>query len=238
MDKKDVIIALLTIIIILLVVFGFIIVTQNGVDDSRKNNIDGKLNNTIPANEKNASEDVPPIKAPTIAEGISINELIAKNKPVKCALGYKTNAEAPQSDAIYIAAGRAKMDMDMGNVAEAENIASHTLTMDGFQYSWTDGGNLSKGTKINLEAIAKDAPEAFQATRKFGLDVKFDITCFPWTVDEQVFTLPASVTFEDMTEQTIKMLQSPSTPPASPTTAPVPPAANKPAGISQAADHK
>jgi len=135
----------------------------------------------------------------------SIEELMAKNKSLKCDLIAKADAVI-SSGTTYIADGKARVDYKnkMGSVT----VTSHMINDGTWLYTWTEEYP-GQALKMKLDALPKEAnlntnaPQAEKAGVE-NYQAQYDYNCFTWVKDNAMFTPPANVNFQDYT----KMMQS------------------------------
>jgi len=192
MDKKNIIIGVL---VISVVVCGYFVL-QNRSDSIPPEN--------KPALETNAN---PPVKTAEPENNISINELITAGKPVMCTASLTEGPIGSGQDlTIFVANSRVR---SVSNIKTADkNFSPNIIITGGYQYIWPVPDSADRGEKINIAAIAKEAPAVAEFMKGFGMDEKIDYDCSPWTIDEQKFSLPEGIVFEDVTEKTRESLKA------------------------------
>jgi hypothetical protein len=199
MEKKNFLIV--TIFILTMIVCAYYVV-QDLVDRG----IFGKLINMISSGHGNESLALQSPDAILTPAFLSINDLIAENKAMACAVRAPENmgikSEQSSYGNIYVSGERVKMETEMrfGD----QQTTYYILVKDGYQYSWPMDNDPNKGVAININAIAKTVPTA----QGFAINNKMELICRPWTANESFFGLPPSIAFEDITEQTIENLRN------------------------------
>jgi hypothetical protein len=136
-----------------------------------------------------------PIKEIAPDEGISIDQIISQGKPVIC---KSDPADEVQGITLISDGSRLKIqviDKTSGN--KVYNI----LTNNGFDYSWPLADNPAEGFKVNVEKIQEQAKKDGRDIPKFGKDMKMNVECLPWVVDDGLLELPAGINFEDRTAE-------------------------------------
>jgi hypothetical protein len=205
MDRKKIVIGLIIFVIMFCGFYVLQIISQNN-----KNNKSFSIN--IPG-LKDYQKNIPGDKTSDSQDGITINELISQGKPVKCSNEGKNDAQAPQFiKTVYTAQEKVRLDLVIKKMPANETppASSSILVANGYKYSWSLWANgKTKGYKVDVAGIAKKAPDLAKNTFGFGQDIKMKLNCAPWIIDETILNPPANIVFEDVTEQTIKMLQSP-----------------------------
>ena len=151
---------------------------------------------------KNTEKPLPP------KTNISINDLVIMDKPLKCTVLLEENTSSTkQALTIFVDNSRVRI---VNKTSPADkSIPLNSLIMNGFRYTWPIGGVAEKGEKLDIAAVTKEIPNASQITQGFGMDARMNLDCSPWEVDEQEFSLPKEVAFEDITKKTEDSLVPP-----------------------------
>jgi len=196
MDKKNIIIGIL---VAAVVVCGyFALQNRKGVSPQRASL------ESEPVLETNVNQFLAETKEPK--NNVSINELVAAGRPVMCAVSLAEGSIGLKQDlTIFVASGRVRSISK--TTAPGKNFSPNMIIMDGYQYVWPVLDSDNQGEKINIAAIAKESPEVSAFMKGFGMDEKMDLDCAPWTIDEQKFSLPKAVVFEDVTDKARESLQ-------------------------------
>jgi len=157
-------------------------------------------NNTTQSETKNNSNDSTFVG--------SFKELMGKNDSVKCVI--KSTTDNSVDDGVYYIDGNTqKMRADIKTQVEEEGkkitINSSVIYDKNTMYSW--GDNLPQGIKFTIDPnqANPDTPNLSGTPEVEGevvdLDEKVNLDCQKWTVDNNIFTPPANVTFVDMAEK-------------------------------------
>jgi hypothetical protein len=176
MDKKNI---LITVLVIALVASGYLVWQGRSAKIEKPG--DGALLE----------------KAVAPRESLSITDVLASNKPLIC----QGENESNQTFVIAVDGGRARIET---KTYVDTNTVSNQLILAGYQYVWPVTEN--KGIKLDINRATKEASDAVKLTGNFGLDKKLSLDCNDWKVDEKIFVVPADITFDDVTDQTISNL--------------------------------
>lgn len=134
----------------------------------------------------------------------SLKALMAANTPQECA--FQNSAESSTSEGkIYLAKGM--MRGDFTSVSGGQTFTSHMVTKDNGVYTWVD--NTDTGFKTSIDANAQAATDNGQ---KQAIDINQELNydCKPWSVDNNIFELPANITFTDVSAMMKQNLNAPS----------------------------
>ncbi len=105
---------------------------------------------------------------------------------------YKCEVKQAMSDfensgTVYVSEG--KISGEYSTVAEGKTMKSSFILRDGYSYMWTPGTSMGFKVKNSTEANGAYSWKAEQVG---------DYNCEAWTLDASKFTLPAGVTFKEM----------------------------------------
>jgi len=131
----------------------------------------------------------------------SIDQLMAKNKNLKCDLIAKADALI-SSGTTFISGGKARIDFKtkMGEVI----VTSHMINDGTWLYTWTEEYP-NQSFKMKLDSLPKETNLNTNAAAGVeDYNAQFDYNCYSWVKDNAMFTPPANVNFQDYT----KMMQS------------------------------
>lgn len=129
----------------------------------------------------------------------SLKDLLASGVPQRCTV-TSDNQNTPTNGTVYVKAG--KMRGDFTAMVQGKTMQSHMIAMDGVAYTWVEG--MSTGFRMSM---TKPPATANQAAP--DLEKKVPMTCAPWAEDDTQFTLPSTVTFNEVS------IPTPGTPPSS-----------------------
>ncbi len=101
---------------------------------------------------------------------------------------------------LFISNGQ--MRSDVTTAVNGKEIAAHMIKNGDYFYSWTDA--YPQGVKIKLAATASGNGQA-----GYDPNQKVKYSCTPWAADASKFTVPANVTFTDMSAGTAGVKPSP-----------------------------
>ncbi|MDP3899913.1 MAG: hypothetical protein Q8Q23_02420 [bacterium] len=142
----------------------------------------------------------------------SIQSLISRGKPVKCAYSGEDD-NGSFSGTTYIADSKARQDAE--SVVDGKTYTVHTIIDDKIAYFWTTE-DPQQGFKLDMnlneEELAEynekrnETDEELNANLNTGDEEKkewekdFDFKCNNWQADSSVFNLPDDVEFVDPSE--------------------------------------
>jgi len=145
-------------------------------------------------------------KTPVPANRISINDLLAMKAPVTCTAQVEIGNQKATVKA-YVADGNARTD-SKDIIGGEEKTTYAIFSKDGYRYTWPSLKDPDKGHKINIATITEKRPESLGDSQNFGLEAKWDFDCDPYDSDGSEFLAPAEISFEDLTEETIEMIDN------------------------------
>lgn len=135
----------------------------------------------------------------------TIQSLLKQGKNVTCSISYP---EGSGSGTVYVAGSKVRGDFT--TKVDNKEMMSHMINENNTAYVWTDASN--QGTKITVDP-SKPVPSAPEgAPQSADLEKVVDMDCKNWSVDNSKFSVPANVTFTDMSEL-LKKVQSTGTGP-------------------------
>jgi len=123
----------------------------------------------------------------------SINELLSKNKPMKCSWSEKSTSEREVTNVLYINGKKFYQDVTMGDMGHA-----YTISDGEYLYIWNDFSNVATKMKFS-EMTTTGTPKQTQSNA--GLDQERNFVCENWKVDSSLFNLPQGKNFKDVSEE-------------------------------------
>jgi len=120
----------------------------------------------------------------------TLKGLLSMGKSLKCSFDLK---DASISGTVY--AGNGKVREDFQSNAVGSSMSGHLIVDSTNSFMWTDGSD--QGFKFPVEQITSDEPTITPAKNP-GQDIykSMNFTCRSWKVDDSVFLLPNTVTFQ------------------------------------------
>ncbi len=137
----------------------------------------------------------------------TLKGLLSMGKSLKCTFSNDTK-DASVSGIVY--AGNGKVRQDFQSNAGGSSMSGHLIVDSTNSFMWTDGSD--QGFKFAVEQITTDQPTISPAQNP-GQDIykSMNFTCRSWTVDDSVFLLPNTVTFQSFKTPVLKPSISSST---------------------------
>lgn len=128
----------------------------------------------------------------------SLRDLLSGNASQEC--NFKDN-ETGSTGVVLVADN--KMKGDFTTTVEGEASNSYVIVNNNVMYTWT--ADSDTGFKFTFDP--EDVEEARQQVEQgaFDLNREVDFTCKPWSPDQNVFTPPSDVTFQDFSDFTSGM---------------------------------
>lgn len=127
----------------------------------------------------------------------TIQEMAKKGKPYYCV--YSMNYEGGEQEGEMYFSGKDKMrgevKMDLPQVGV---VNSYFIKIGDTQYMW--GDNQMSGIKMTITEEDEKRAQEQQIQQGMNMDLKIDMKCKKWTVDESKFNLPSNVQFQDLDE--------------------------------------
>jgi len=132
----------------------------------------------------------------TTAAPMSLKDLIAQGVSEKCDFSDSDATSGAQTQGtMYVADGKVRGDFTA--TVQGKAMGTHMISDGTTMYTWIDG--MGSGFKMSMTAVAKPTDTAApQQQHGFDSNKKVDYHCTPGSVDATVFTLPTSITFQDM----------------------------------------
>ena len=126
---------------------------------------------------------------------MSLKDLMAGGGAKKCTFTFSQNANTQSQGTVYVAGG--KMSGDFSVTVNGKQQMSHMINDGTTVYTWVDG--MGSGFKMAASASEnQQTPPAGQnSTQSVDPNSKYDYNCSNWSVDNNEFTPPSSVTFTD-----------------------------------------
>lgn len=130
----------------------------------------------------------------------TLKGFLSMGKSLKCTFSNDTK-DASVSGIVYAGNGKVRQDFQ-SNVA-GSTMSGHLIVDSTNSFMWTDGSD--QGFKFPVEQISSDGPTVTPAKNP-GQDIykSMNFTCRSWTVDDSVFLLPNTVTFQTFTMPGVK----------------------------------
>jgi len=137
----------------------------------------------------------------------SIEDLLARNKSVKCELIGKSGSDI-LSGTTYVSGTKARSDFQMK--VDSQVMTSHMINDGIWMYTWTDEMP-GQAIKIKLDSLDSEEFNTEDVPQDTGLDdyqSTLDYNCYNWVKDDSLLTPPANVNFIDYSEflQSLKNL--------------------------------
>jgi len=123
---------------------------------------------------------------------MSLNGLLAAGVSQQCAFSSQNPQSETVAGTVYVTAGHLRGDFNSKN-ASGTLTASHIITDGTTAYVWTD--NPAQGFKM---AFADMSSSNTAMHGGVSADQDMNYSCTSWANDQTKFTLPANITFEDM----------------------------------------
>ncbi len=117
-------------------------------------------------------------------------DLLASNKNQQCIFSGTVDGGQNQGT-IYVSNKRMHMDYSNTNAGKVTN--GSVILLPGTQYFWD--ADTKQGAKL---AISEAEIEKSQ-NENIEIDQEYEFRCSDWNVDDNLFTPPADVTFQDLT---------------------------------------
>jgi len=124
---------------------------------------------------------------------VALSALVAAGNPVTCTFST-TTAQGTEEGTIYVADGKVAGDFTMNGTQGPTQ--AHMIMQDQTNYFWTSAG--TQGFKSAVTATSSSG----SSQQGVSYSEPADYACQPWTADESKFTLPANITFMDMSAMT------------------------------------
>lgn len=124
-----------------------------------------------------------------VSGAMTAEELLASGRNLSCTYTFQSgNAES--SGVVFVANG--KMRGDFETVSDGQTWKSHAIIRDNTSHIWVDG--MAEGFKSAFSgAVTTGGGNAAP-----DINSKLDYDCAAWMPDESKFTLPAGVTFREV----------------------------------------
>lgn len=130
----------------------------------------------------------------------TINELLAMNRPMKCAWKQSLEEGAEVTNIIYIDGEKFYQEVAMGDIGRA-----YTVSDGKYLYIWNDF--TPAASKINIKEAEKQSQSGRQETSGAAdLEQQRDFVCEKWTADNAKFVPPSGKQFADITEEMTQMM--------------------------------
>ncbi len=122
----------------------------------------------------------------------SLRQLVQAGQSVSCT--YETTDAPPQKGTVYVNGGRMRTDVQMADPdGSGQMLPMHMLRDGDTMYMW--GGMLGDTQGMKMKAVGSgSAPNG----RGPDLDQEFAMDCNAWTPDEDKFTLPPGIVFNEL----------------------------------------
>lgn len=122
-------------------------------------------------------------------EHTSLTSLLATSGSRQCTFESST-PNSTSSGTVYIADGR--MRGDFTSSASGATVESHMIVENDTSYVWSSA--MPQGVTLPLASMSAQGG----ASESIDPNAQIDYTCDAWNTDEHMFTLPADVTFQDL----------------------------------------
>jgi hypothetical protein len=123
----------------------------------------------------------------------SLKELLSGNASQECTF---TDNEAGSTGVVFVA--DKKMKGDFTTTVEGETNKSHVIVDNNVMYTWTSDSNTGFKFTFDPEDVEEAREQAEQGA--FDLNREVDFSCKPWNPDQNTFTPPTDVTFQDLSD--------------------------------------
>lgn len=129
----------------------------------------------------------------------SLKDLLTAGKSVSCTVSY-TGDQAGTSGTTYVSGKKMRSDFTMKS--EGKEIVSHMIQDGTYAYIWSADSTVGTKMKVDVaqEAGTDTADTQTQSQSAVDLNQKVNMKCSGWSVDESMFTPPATVKFTDLSE--------------------------------------
>lgn len=127
-----------------------------------------------------------PVSSESFTEKSSMKDLVARGGSWKCTFSM-TGDTADSSGTVYIAGG--KMRGDFTSVVKQANmtVESHMVSDGTYAYTWTNA--IPQGFKVAIDQTTTTSSDGFD------YNSELDYNCAAWPTDENMFVVPADITF-------------------------------------------
>lgn len=127
----------------------------------------------------------------------SIDDLLAKNKNLKCELIVKDGGEL-LAGTTYISGTKARSDFK--TKMDGQTVNGHMISDGTWVYSWMDELP-QQAMKIKVDAMqSPEVKDNEQAVGVANYEDKMDYDCYSWSKDDSMLTPPSDVKFTDYSE--------------------------------------
>lgn len=96
---------------------------------------------------------------------------------------------------VYIAGGNIRGDYK--TIVQGMNINSSMIVRDEMVYTWTSLSSTGYKSKVTADSTANTQAGA-SGNFSWNAEMVGDYDCTPWTTDASMFTIPASITFQEL----------------------------------------
>jgi hypothetical protein len=104
-----------------------------------------------------------------------------------------TNPQAPSTGTVYVSNGEVRSDVE--TTVNGKTVTAHVIKTSDTLYTWTDMA--PQGVKLSLSAAT--SANSSGSSSGFDANAQVQYSCVPWVADSSKFTVPANVSFMDMT---------------------------------------
>ena len=129
------------------------------------------------------------------AEGsATLADLMMRTGSFRCDVEMKavaTNGASESAGTVYIGGG--KMRGDFATKVSGMTINSYMISREGYVYTWSD--MMSQGMKMN---VSTDGSAETTTQGAMDASAAVDYHCAPWSVDDDKFMVPTTVTFTEL----------------------------------------
>jgi hypothetical protein len=132
--------------------------------------------------------------AGTGSSAMSLNDLLASGQSQQCGFSTQSATSTTVTGTVYVGSGHLRGDFSVKN-SSGTLTASHIITDGQTAYVWTDSP--AQGMEISFASMSSGNAEQSQGS--VNPSQKMNYSCAAWATDATKFTLPANVTFMNMT---------------------------------------
>ena len=123
----------------------------------------------------------------------TFRDIAATGFPQKCSV-ESTKGGYTSTGVVYVAEGLMRGDFITAD-APSGSIESHMIVKENVSYVWSSAA--PQGIKMNLTSSANGGGVT-STSDGFSYDDRVNYTCSPWSVSQDLFALPAGISFIDI----------------------------------------
>ncbi|HEY4503018.1 MAG TPA: hypothetical protein VJC14_01090 [Candidatus Paceibacterota bacterium] len=141
--------------------------------------------------EINTAED----EAETSGKKMAFSEFVKQGGAYKCEV--KQSMSDMQNDGTVYISG-SNMRGEYNTIAEGREMQTSFILRDGYSYTWSSlMPNVGFKVKVNTDVSASGSGSA-SGTYSWNAEQIGDYNCEAWTADQTKFSIPTSITFQEI----------------------------------------